>query len=239
MKTILKIMNKFLCNFNYKIDYANFLEHKSLDKDFSIMFSKQEKFGWTSAGPKIHRLFKLYEILKTSKKVKGQILEFGCYKGSSALIILETLKILKLKKKLFLYDSFNGLVNITSKDKLKKNNNFFFKTGDFSASINELEKNLINYKNKFEIIQGTLPQDCKLIPKSKLSFIHIDLDLYLPTKIALEMTFKNLNKGGFVVFDDYGCLETPGTKIAVDEYVKNNNLDLVTLPYGQAFIQKN
>ena len=238
MKSIsLKLVNKLLKFYNYKVDYGNFIEPALIDKNFLKIFKMQENFGWSFNGPKIFRLFKIYELLIFSNKVEGDIIEFGCYKGSSALIILETLKTLNSSKNLFLYDSFDGLSDISDKDK-KDNYSSYYKKGDFQSSLSTLNKNLEKYDKKYTVLKGTLPNDTNIIPKSKYSFIHIDLDIYLPTKTSIQETFDQLNPGGIVLFDDYGCNETPGAKIAIDEFVKEKKLSLITLSYGQAFLQK-
>ena len=95
------------------------------------------------------------------------------------------------------------------------------------------------YNDSYTVLKGALPNDTDIIPKSKLSFIHIDLDIYLPTKTSVQETFDQLNTGGIILFDDYGCNETPGAKIAIDEFIKEKKLNLITLPYGQSFLQKN
>ena len=39
--------------------------------------------------------------------------------------------------------------------------------------------------------------------KYKFSLIYLDMDLYKPTKISLEVLSKNLVKNGLIVFDIY------------------------------------
>jgi hypothetical protein len=42
--------------------------------------------------------------------------------------------------------------------------------------------------------------------------------------------------GGIVVLDDYGCDDTPGALLAIDEEALRHGCRVCGLPYGQAFI---
>ena len=46
------------------------------------------------------------------------------------------------------------------------------------------------------------------------------MDLYLPTKKALELLYPLVVKGGVVVFDEYGVVPWQGESTAADEYFK-------------------
>ena len=50
------------------------------------------------------------------------------------------------------------------------------------------------------------------------TLVHFDCDLYAPTKIALEVLWPRLSRGGVMLFDEYSIHEWPGETKAVDEY---------------------
>ena len=56
----------------------------------------------------------------------------------------------------------------------------------------------------------------------KISLLRLDTDWYESTLIELEILYPKLAKGGILILDDYG--DWLGSKKAVDEYIKENNL---------------
>ena len=61
--------------------------------------------------------------------------------------------------------------------------------------------------------------------------LHIDVDLYEPTKIILEKLYDKVTTGGIIIFDDYGAFA--GTNKAVDDFFDNKS-EIKKLPYSHA-----
>ena len=72
----------------------------------------------------------------------------------------------------------------------------------------------------------------------KFIFVHIDVDLYQPIKDALEFFYSRTLESGIIVLDDYGAIDFPGAKKAVDEFLQNKKDFFLPLPSGQAFLVK-
>lgn len=49
--------------------------------------------------------------------------------------------------------------------------------------------------------------------------VHIDTDLYRPTRLCLDYFGARLSRGGVMVLDDYGSVKCPGVRAAVVEYL--------------------
>ena len=65
--------------------------------------------------------------------------------------------------------------------------------------------------------------------------VHIDVDVYPPTKFCLERFAPRDVPGGTIVVDDYGFKTCPGVKQAVDEFVATNpHFRLLHVMTGQA-----
>ena len=62
--------------------------------------------------------------------------------------------------------------------------------------------------------------------------MRLDGDLYESTKICLEYLYPKINKGGYIVIDDFGSLE--GCRKAVLEYLEKHNLNpnIIQIPGG-------
>ena len=110
----------------------------------------------------------------------------------------------------------------------------FEKDGGYGISEPDLDmflkkKNFSNYSLIRGNILKTLPDYLKNNPEKKFSLIHIDVDVYEPTKHILENTWDKIVKGGVLILDDYGTVE--GETIAVDEFIHNKNILIQKLPY--------
>ncbi|HEX3704868.1 MAG TPA: TylF/MycF/NovP-related O-methyltransferase, partial [Vicinamibacterales bacterium] len=49
--------------------------------------------------------------------------------------------------------------------------------------------------------------------------LHIDVDLYEPTRDSIAFLYERMNPGGIVVCDDYGFMTCPGATKAIDEFL--------------------
>ena len=75
----------------------------------------------------------------------------------------------------------------------------------------------------------------------KFQFIHLDVDLYQPTKDSLDFFYPKLAQGGIIVCDDYNFSTFPGAKKAWDEFFndKRNGFNFFyEIPFGGCLIIK-
>lgn len=70
------------------------------------------------------------------------------------------------------------------------------------------------------LFADTLPD----APVERLAILRIDGDLYSSTRDALTALYDRVSDGGYVIVDDYGCLEP--CRIAVDEFLAERGLDV-------------
>lgn len=208
----------------------------------------------------IEQEMNIYHLLTQSilLKVQGDVVELGCNDGRTAAIMQKTLDEYASKKKIYLYDSFQGLPK-----KHKKDGNSDFEEGWCTRPEESVKKVFKKFKlsDKMPIIvpgwfKDTLPGK---LPK-KISFAHLDGDFYSSIKESLEGIYPRLSTGAIVVIDDYGIpkihkkiekiincnkysLESgrkirinnilPGVKRACDEFFKDKKEDLKILIAGE------
>jgi len=53
------------------------------------------------------------------------------------------------------------------------------------------------------------------------AFVHLDVDLYEPTKASLEFFYARMPQGGVIVVDDYASATFPGARLAVEEFLSD------------------
>jgi hypothetical protein len=70
------------------------------------------------------------------------------------------------------------------------------------------------------VMPGWIPARFDEVGDRAFAFVHVDVDLYQPTRDSLEFFFPRLAAGGALVVDDYNWARFPGARTAVDEFVR-------------------
>lgn len=208
-----------------------------MDKSFKKIFQKTKDFSMTP----IDRLYAQYQAVEyiTKHKIPGDIVECGVWKGGSSMVAALTLKGLKsFSRRLFLYDTYEGMSKPTKKDisvfnhqqkaisEWKRNLNGNINNWCF-VSEEEVRRNMFSTgysRNKLLFIKGkvedTIPEH---LPK-KIALLRLDTDWYESTKHELVHLYPLLQEGGVLIIDDYG--DWQGSKDATDEYLKEHNIKM-------------
>lgn len=76
---------------------------------------------------------------------------------------------------------------------------------------------------KGDILQ-TLPDYLEKNGQLKIALLHIDTDVYEPSKLGLELLYDRVVPNGLIVFDDYGTVE--GETRAADEFFEGKDICL-------------
>lgn len=182
----------------------------------------------------LQRFLAHYELFKEVIDLPGCIVEVGVYRGASFFTwskLMETFCPTDRRRKVFGFDHFKGLQDFHKKDggmdprdgKVPGG----FDTQQVKKEVELLVKlhnqdNLISGVERCRLIEGnikkTLPEFLKENPGLRICLLHLDADLYVPTKTALEYLFPLVVKGGLVLLDEYGLIPWQGESLAVEEY---------------------
>ncbi len=163
-----------------------------------------------------------------ASKVPGDILATGVWKGGSALYLQALNRHFGLNRRLWLSDTFSGFVHERISHKkdqwalrlLSKFVNFEHPDNarfPSAADVEQLFQSCELWDERVQIVQGPLEATLPSLEIESLCFVHIDVDLYEPTRDALEFAYPRLRPGGYVVVDDYGAAAF-NCKEAVDEF---------------------
>lgn len=176
--------------------------------------------------------------------VPGCILEFGVQWGAtlSQLISLRAIyEPYNHRRHIYGFDTFKGFVNT---DKIKDGKHL--NDGDYKVDKNyetKLEKLLNLHEGncplpqikKFSLIKGdvskTSKQWVKDNPHSIVAMAIFDMDIYKPTKDALNAIKSRFTKGSILVFDELNCEEFPGETEALQEVLGINKIKLNHYPH--------
>ena len=73
---------------------------------------------------------------------------------------------------------------------------------------------------------------------TRFRLVHLDVDIRSSNLAALEFFYPRLLPGGQIVLHDYNAPSVPGTKIAVDEFLRDKPETVIELWHTQALIVK-
>jgi hypothetical protein len=208
---------------------------QSLSDDSS--WNYENGFYWFSHPTRLSKALAQYEIYKLIINVPGDIFELGVYKGASLIRLATYRRILEndFSRKIIGFDMFGKFPH--SKSNTASDSDFIKSFENAGGSgIKQSKLKAILKRKKFEnieLIEGnvfnTLDQYLNQFPQTRISFLHLDLDVFAPTEYALNLLYDRVVVGGVLVFDDYNSVE--GETLAVDNFIKNNNLKLIKNPH--------
>lgn len=221
---------------------ADAIWHYEIQKSWDF----ENGFYLTSHPSRLAKTIAQWELYKKILHLPGDIVECGVYKGAS-LIRFATYREMTepyYSRKIIGFDIFGVFPRST----LGEDNTFiegFENDGGDGIAQGDLEKSFAHkHFQNYEFIQGdictTVPEYAARHKEWKIALLHIDVDVYSPTKIILETLFDHIVPGGLIVLDDYGTVY--GETKAVDEYLSlgGNKYKIEKLPYYKcpAFIVK-
>jgi hypothetical protein len=167
----------------------------------------------------------------TRNKVFGDMVEFGCRAGGSAMLIQAILDEEQDKERiLHVYDSFAGFPEPTAYDDLRH------KKGDLACSEIELLSNFTQHGLIHPVVHKGWFTYAKT--PEHIAFAHIDADLYDSTLAALRLTYAKMRRGAIIVIDDWNCDRFPGVKAACDLFFQGLPETVLPAAENQGIVQK-
>jgi hypothetical protein len=182
-------------------------------------------------GYNTHRRWMLAQLIRFTSNISGDTAECGVYRGSTSYLILEHNARCALPRHHFMFDSFGGLSKPTKED------GNYWTEGDLSTSENNARKALQQFGNK-TFLTGWIPQRFDEVASRRFSFVHIDVDLFQPTKDSLAFFYPRLESGAVLICDDYGCSTCQGATQACDQFLESCPEKMISLPDGGGFFIK-
>lgn len=194
------------------------------DKEFFNYYTKFEGKSFNS----FDRKFTIREFLKLVEWLSGDTVECGWYKGATSYLILKNIP---SSKNHHIFDSWEWL------SKPGKEDGHYWWESSLTTSEEIIRENLKSFSN-VHFYKGWIPTRFHEMEWKEISFLHIDVDLYEPTRDSLEFFYPRLQSGWIVVCDDYGFTTCPGARKAMDEFALKNNVKILDLTTGQWIIIK-
>lgn len=206
--------------------------------DLDKKFEYENGFYATADPSRFSKFITHLEFFKQTSDVRGEIVEFGIFKGNSLFRWIKFRDLLEqtYSRKVIGFDIFGDFPDANFEADKARRDAFVAETNGGKSityeEINELlDKQGLN-KN-VDLIKGDILETLNIYleknPHLKISLLHIDVDLYEPVKIILEKLYDKVTTGGIIIFDDYGTFA--GTNKAVDDFFKNKAV-IKKLPFS-------
>jgi len=161
-----------------------------------------------------------YLLVAIEKKVEGDVVEFGCYVGESSKVLMKTIIESRSNKKLYVYDSFEGLPSLSEWEI-----NTGWKPGTLKTSEDVLIQNFIDNELPPPIVHKDwfkdIPDD--KIPE-KISFAFLDGDFFESIYDSLNKIYDRVVEGGYICFHDYLRNDLPGVKEGIERFFNERNI---------------
>ena len=175
------------------------------------------------------RCYVLASLASQASQLDGEAWECGVYRGGTAMLLAERF-LPAAARPLRLFDTFEGMPETdAARD--------WHKAGDFSDTSIEAVRSRVK-RDFVHFYRGLIPETFCGLESARISFAHVDLDIYTAVRASCEFIFPRLCVGGFMVFDDYGFPTCPGARSAVDEFFLGRSATPLVLPTGQAVVFK-
>ncbi len=174
-----------------------------------------------------------------SNRVNSDVVEFGCYKGDTSILMEKVLEreFPTSDSRLWIYDSFEGLPDKSNEDASSAGE--IFQAGELFVTKREVVERfkraglkVPRVKKGFfeELDAGEIDPSGKVLRSSsdlpdEICFAFLDGDLYQSIKTSLALVAPRITRdeegkpSGIIIVHDYNNPQLPGSAKAVDEWV--------------------
>lgn len=163
-----------------------------------------------------NRLYVLWQGLQNTIHLAGDSIEVGAYRGGTSIFLMLAQRALKSPAASHLVvDTFEGHVASEVSDADTDH-----VAGMFSDTSVEAVRAATSEFAEARVLKGTMPEVGGEIEDRSYRFVHLDVDLYQPTREYLDFFAQRLVTGGILVVDDYCAPKAPGIVKAVHEFLE-------------------
>ena len=198
------------------------------DKDFQSIYSKvvTDKSRYTLTT--MERCYSLYKAIQYIAKgnVLGDIVECGVWRGGSAMLAaLALIENKQTHRKIYLYDTYEGMSEPTDKDIDLHGTPYRLlwekEKEMLTVSLDEVKENMSSTgypKENIIFVKGMVEDTIPNTVPNQVALLRLDTDLYESTYHELIHLYPRVSSQGVVIIDDYGHFQ--GAQEATEEYFK-------------------
>ena len=169
----------------------------------------------------IWRTATLVWAARQALRLDGAFVECGCYKGTSARILVDAVG---LTRPFHIYDLFDHNDSMGHHSMPEHGPDLFSQVkARFADAPNVV------------VTQGRVPDSLTNAPK-QIAFLHVDMNNVDAEIGALEMLFDRMVPGGVVILDDFGWLAYRRQQVAEIDWFARRGYPVLELATGQGMV---
>jgi len=177
---------------------------------------------------------------KSASKLRGDFVECGCGKGFLSSAIMKYLDWNSLGRTFWLLDTFSGIDEryVTPgelEDGILKMNEYQIADGLYPMAPDLVFENFSEWRN-VKIIVGPVPETLEQMTATSIAYLHLDMNCAPPEIAAINRLWSRLVPGAFVLLDDYAYYGYRHQKLAMDEFARSKQVQVLSLPTGQGLM---
>jgi hypothetical protein len=247
-------LNSFLTDVHTGVDIPKHLEIQFQDVTFGTLkfaelyFDCMKATGTeTAAWKEFRRMLRAYFLARyfdAAAGAEGGVAECGVMLGFSSLMMARMASSRRpgfSGEDFHLVDSFEGLSEPRQEDAIdfrqlpsgEVEPVYPHKKGFFSSPLDIVKSSFTDFP-ALSFHKGWIPEILSSLPERKWKFVHIDVDLFEPTRHCLEYFLPRMEKGGCIINDDFDSPLFPGGGMGWFQVMNERNLHYAVLDSGQA-----
>lgn len=178
-------------------------------------------------------------------KLDGAFVECGVNRGFLSRIIVDYLGIESMPY-FYLLDTYSGFSEKYLSQKqmqglkawhLKSGRAGAWQAGMYEDCFDDVVKTFSDCP-KVKIIRGIVPETLEEVKEDRIAYLSLDMNCSVPEIAALEYFWPKLVTGAYVLMDDYGWPGHEEQRDAFDDWAKQADVPLLSLPTGQGLLVK-
>jgi predicted O-methyltransferase YrrM len=171
------------------------------------------------------RLMNLFLLIKFFLKdlASRNIVEYGTYRGGSALFMATLLKELYPRARLFALDTFEGMPAWVNSLEMPPPDDF----ADTNLNVIRATAHTLALDN-IKFVKGLIQDTAEGVYNELGTFglAHIDVVLHSAVQYAQDTAWERMTPGGYLVYDDATEPTCPGATLAVEEMITKHGISI-------------
>jgi O-methyltransferase len=176
-------------------------------------------------------------------KLDGDFVECGVEYGMLSRTIMEYINFKSSSKKFYLIDTYNGLDEryLTPSELAGERAGKLAgeRAGEphYPDIYQIVKKAFAPFPNAI-VVRGAVPEVLEKIKVEKVAYLSIDMNCIAPEVSAAEYFWDKMVPGAIMLLDDYGNRGREAQRDAFDQWAKEKDVSVFSLPTGQGLIIK-
>lgn len=201
--------------------------HKTKPQEYG---HRQEGRDWPSIGESMIGLKRMDNIQKCLTDVlecsiEGDVIEAGVWRGGASIFMRAILDSYNSQKKVYVADSFKGLPAPDLSRYPQDRGLDLSNHPTLTCSLKEVKRNFERYgylDEQVVFVEGWFKDSLPALNMNKWSVIRLDGDMYESTMQSLEHLYPSLQRGGYLIQDDYNCIRQ--AREATDDFREKHGI---------------